>query len=118
MRKIFTLLAIVISLLSCEKAEDYYKAEITLYSESGVPVQNATVRLTIPNREDNTLVYTVITGVEGKAFFEVPNKAYYDVKCWKYPFRGCSYVEFKKNETVKMDVVLLDWSNPYNGCTD
>lgn len=118
MKKIIVLLFLSFIFASCEKKTDFYKVEVQVVSESGLPIQNATVKLTVPIDDETLQDYSYTTGVDGKAFFELKNEAYYNIQSWKWYYRGCNYVELKKNETVKRTVVLRGWDDPYNGCLD
>ena len=120
MKKIIALLFIGFLFASCEKKVDTYRAEIYVTTESGIPIQNALVKLTFPGADDqsNSIVIDQVTGIDGIARFEIKNKAFYDIRAWKAYFRGCSYVEFKKNETVRETVIMRNWDDPYNGCID
>jgi hypothetical protein len=116
MKKILLFISACFLMLSCKKVENTYKAEITIKTENEIPIPNANVRLDVP--VDGAELYFTQTNEDGVAFFEIPAKAFYDVKTWKGTWRGCGYVEFIKGETVKKTVYIRTWGDPLNTCWD
>ncbi len=114
MRKILIILSVCFLMLSCNKKDNTYRAELRVVTLSGIPIQNASIKLFVPN-PTATEFYT-ITDDDGKAYFEIKAKAFYDVKTWKGTYRGCGFVEFKKGELVTKDIIIRTWGDPLNTC--
>ena len=103
-------------LIGCSREIETYKAQLRIVTEAGIPIQNCAVKLYVP--VDNSNVLFDRTDDYGIVNFEIPHKAFYDVKVWKGTWRGCGYVEFLKGETVTKDVYIRTFADPLNTCWD
>lgn len=116
MKKIILLLSACFLMLSCAKENTSYKATITIMSLSGIPIPNANVKLYVP--VDRSREYVSTTDENGQKTFEVPAKAFYNVKTWRGSFRGCGFVEFVEGENVHKTVYIRTYGDPLNTCFD
>ena len=116
MRKLIVLFAIPLIFTACGNQTDTYQARLRVVTESGIPIGNARVKLYVP--VEGSIVLFDSTDVNGYVDFEIPNKAFYDVKTWKGSWRGCGYVEFMKNELVTKDIYIRPYADPLNTCWD
>ncbi len=83
---------------------------------SGIPIPNANVKLYVP--VDRSREFLSKTDENGKKTFEIPAKAYYNVKTWRGSFRGCGFVEFVEGENVQKTVYIRTYGDPLNTCFD
>jgi len=116
MKKIIILLSACFLMLSCAKENTTYKAIITVKTLNGIPIPNANLKLYVPVDPSNE--FFTQTDENGQSEFEVPAKAYYDIKTWRGTFRGCGYVEFIEGETVEQTVFIRTFGDPLNSCFD
>jgi len=114
MRKILIILSVCTLMLSCSKENTRYQVELRVVSLSGIPVGNASIKLYVPVPQAEEMFRT--TDENGIVVFEIPAKAYYNVKTWKGSHRGCGFVEFVKGEYVKKDIIIRTWGDPLNSC--
>ena len=116
MKKIIVLLSACFIMLSCAKDVDTYKATITIKSLGEIPIPNANVKLYVP--VDRAREFLGTTDQDGRVSFEIPAKAYYDIRTFRGTFRGCGFVEFINGETVEQTVYIRSWGDPLNTCFD
>ena len=116
MKKLILLLSACYIMLSCAKENETYKATITVMSVGGIPIPNANLKLYVP--VDRSYEFLSTTDENGQKTFEVPAKAYYDIKTWRGTFRGCGFVEFVKGEHIYQTVYIRTYGDPLNSCFD
>lgn len=116
MKKLILLLSTCILMLSCAKENTSYTASITIKTLNEIPIPNANVKLTVPVLGSNEFFGQ--TNQDGRISFEVPAKAYYNVKTWRGTYRGCGFVEFVQGENVEQTVYIREFGDPLNTCWD
>jgi len=114
MKKVLIFLSACFIMLSCANENTSYIAQITIKTTAGIPIPNASVKLTVPVDGSNS--FYGLTDENRMISYELKAKAYYDVKTWKGTWRGCGYVEFKKGETVAQTVFIRPYGDPLNTC--
>jgi len=117
----FTILLLLFSSLvsSCTKKDGKAVVGLTVVNESGIPIQNCNVKLSVPDLPENTWgveYFYATTDEDGYIEFTTKVNAYYDVYVWKGFWEGCDFVEFVPNETNRKNIIIYPPGTPFNGC--
>jgi hypothetical protein len=99
---VFTLLT---SLSSCEK-EHFYKAEVTILDQAGLPVQGVVVTTNIDVNQPHIVGRTDTTGANGKVQFDFYNVANMKVEADKGNLHGEGRLILEEDITVKVNVIV------------
>jgi hypothetical protein len=116
-------LALILILLGlgfsgCKKEKrPTYSAKIRVVSESGLPIQNAAIRIDAAIPESTALSYYMTTDISGYVYFTYQYRATFDVTATKgFGWIGCSSFALQPNIEVETEVVMYPYFAGFNGC--
>jgi hypothetical protein len=107
-----------LALSGCQKEKrERFSAKIRVVSESGLPIQNAAIRIDTDLPEANGLEFYMTTDISGYVYFTYPYRATFDVTATKgFGWIGCSYVALQPNQEVEVEIVMYPYFATFNGC--
>jgi hypothetical protein len=119
MRYLIVLAAFLWMATSCNSDDaNEYPFVITVMTETGIPAQNVTVRVTadVPNAIPD---FTGATDINGQVRFEYDNQAVLKVQASRgnpVSWIGCGFIRLKQGVEVEKTVVILPFDPSVGGC--
>lgn len=118
-RYIVLISVLVFSLVGCKKQDGKANVRLTVVNEKGVPIQNCSVKLSVPVSPETSWgvdYFFDVTNEDGVVEFQTSVNAYFDVYVWKGLWEGCDFIEFIPNEQNDKNIIIYPPGTTFNGC--